>query len=81
MNTSHRGITPNSMAGFTLIELMIVIVVIAILASIGYPSYTQYIARSHRQGLVGHVLARWDAHHHGGHRDGRSLESGRGRAR
>lgn len=34
--------------GVTLIELMIVIVVVAILASIAIPSYRQYVLRSHR---------------------------------
>lgn len=32
-------------AGFTLLELMVVVVIVAILAAIGYPSYTDYIRR------------------------------------
>jgi type IV pilus assembly protein PilE len=35
-------------AGFTLIELMITVVVIAILAAIGYPSYTRWVAETRR---------------------------------
>jgi type IV pilus assembly protein PilE len=37
-----------SSRGFTLIEVMIVVVVIALLAAIGYPSYRDHIARGQR---------------------------------
>lgn len=38
----------NRMAGFTLIELMIVVAVIAILAAIAYPSYQEHVRKSRR---------------------------------
>ena len=35
-------------AGFTLIEMMVVVAIVAILASIALPSYTSYVARARR---------------------------------
>ncbi|GAC1460036.1 MAG: type IV pilin protein [Steroidobacteraceae bacterium] len=38
------------LAGFTLIELMVVVAIVAILAAIAFPAYQQYVQRGRRSG-------------------------------
>ena len=46
----------NFVAGFTLIELMITVAIVAILTMIAFPSYTRYIVRSNRSAAQGYLL-------------------------
>ena len=39
--------------GFSLIELMIVVLIIAVLAAIAYPSYTRHVVKTHRVAAEG----------------------------
>ncbi len=42
--------------GFTLIEVMITVAIVAILAAISYPSYTQYVIRANRSAAQAQML-------------------------
>ncbi len=57
----HSGETPvpahpKAQAGFTLIELMIAVVVMAILASIAVPSYGRFVQRANRADATAELL-------------------------
>ena len=43
-------------AGFSLLELMIVIVIVAILAAVAYPSYQQHVVRTNRAATQQYLL-------------------------
>ncbi len=47
---------PKTQAGFTLIELMIAVVVLAILASIAVPSYGRFVQRANRADATAELL-------------------------
>ncbi|MGM3275681.1 type IV pilin protein [Ralstonia sp. 24A2] len=44
----EQSIPAGQAAGFTLIELMITVAIVAIITIIAYPSYQQYVLKSHR---------------------------------
>ena len=56
-NSSHHSNRPlKDSRGFTLVELMIVVAIVGVLAAIAYPSYSQYILKSHRTDARNAVL-------------------------
>ncbi len=48
MNPACSGTRPARQNGFTIMELLIVIVIVSILAALAVPSYREYVMRTHR---------------------------------
>jgi type IV pilus assembly protein PilE len=51
------SVQPAGQAGFTLVEMLVVVAIITLLAAVGYPSYTEYVTRSNRQAGRAMVLS------------------------
>jgi type IV pilus assembly protein PilE len=58
MTSSSKALrtTPARLGGFTLIELMVVVAVVAILGAVAYPSYRNYIVRGNRSAAQSFML-------------------------
>lgn len=56
VTNARYGVIKQRQSGMTLIEVMIVTAIVAILSTIAYPSYTQYIARSKRSAIEAYMM-------------------------
>ena len=52
LTTTRMSLPNKKMAGFTLIEMMIVVAILGILAAIAYPSYQNYVKKGKRTEMM-----------------------------
>lgn len=57
MMTRTPTLPARRLAGFTLIEILIVVVIVAILSAIAYPSYLRHVQRSLESEAQGQIMA------------------------
>jgi type IV pilus assembly protein PilE len=78
---SHRLGARSLLSGFSLIELLVVLVIVGIVSAIALPSYTQHVQRGHRAEAIGalleaqHFMERFYSAH--GRYDGSAQEPGK----
>ena len=57
MMTRTPTLPARRLAGFTLIEILIVVIIVAILSAIAYPSYLRHVQRSLESEAQGQIMA------------------------